>query len=283
MVARALLSLLVVLTTSALAAPPAAADEVTDQDPRNWPTITRIIADRYELAGQVFTVRAFARKTDYYNCGYAGTAGRLMAFTLAGGPFETLTGYLPSELGKVLERLLESNEHAQITVQVRFDPDRLSDVCLDQVDILKWSRGWQYPPNTLSPLRPDPTRLPTVESIRDLAAPQIWKDLADPEAAPVGQQIQLAGGARLSTAMHCAFRGAWRTHWALQLHDGRGRIIHAYLPKSDAARRLVDHLALHREALLAVQARVVKVVLSGYCPPQLEVVSWTLLDDAAAP
>lgn len=255
---------------------PAHADEATDQDPRNWPTVTRLIGDRYELAGQVFTVRAFARKSDYFNCAYTGAESRLMAFTLVGGPFETLTGYLPIELGKVLERLLAGPEAPQITVHVSFDPQRLSEVCLDQVDILKWSRGWQYPPNTLAAERPDPTLLPTPEKLQAIAQPQIWKDLTDPEAAPVGQQVQIAGGARLSTAMHCAFRGAWRTHWALQLHDGRGRVLHAYVPKSDKARVLVDHLALYRDAALVVQARVVKVAMSTYCGPQLEVVSWTL-------
>jgi hypothetical protein len=249
-----------------------------DVDPRNWPTVTRLIADRYELAGQVFTLRAYARKSEYFNCGYAGSEARLMAFTLVAGPFETLTGYLPSELGKVLERLLQTAEAPQITVQVSFDRERLSDVCLDQVEILKWAPGWQYPPSSLAPERPDPSRLPSAASIQALAQPQLWKDLGDSETAPVGQQVQIAGGARLATAMHCAFRGAWRTHWALQLHDGRGRVLHAYLPKSDKARVLVDHLALFRDALLVVQARVAKVALSSYCPAQLEVVSWNLLD-----
>jgi len=255
----------------------ARADEATDQDPRNWPTVTRLVADRYELAGQVFTLRAFAKKSDYFNCGYTGVEDRLMAFTLVGGPFETLTGYLPIELGKVLERLLAGPEAPQITVQVSFDPQRLSEVCIDQVDILKWSRGWQYPPNTLAPERPDPSRLPTPASLQAVAQPQIWKDLTDPDSAPVGQQVQLAGGARLATAMHCAFRGAWRTHWALQLHDGRGRVLQAYVPKSEKARALVDHLALQRDAAIVVQARVVKVAMSTYCAPQLEVGGWTLL------
>ena len=258
--------------------PSAEAQEPTDTDPRNWPTITRLIGDRYEAAGQVFTLRVFARKSDYFNCSYGGSEGRLMAFTLVGGPFETLTGYMPAELGKVLERMLAAPEPPQITVQVSFDPQRLSDVCLDQVDILKWSRGWQYPPSTLAPERPDPTRLPTPEKIQSVAQPRLWKDLADPETAPIGQQIQIAGGARLSTAMHCAFRGAWRTHWAIQLHDGRGRVLNGYVPKSDKARELVDHLALHRDAMLVVQARVVKVALSEYCQPQLEVVGWNLLE-----
>lgn len=266
------------VVTAAILVPDARADDVTDQDPRNWPTVTRLIGDRYEQAGQVFSLRVFAKKSDYFNCGYAGSEGRLMAFTLVGGPFETLTGYMPAELGKVLERLLASSESPQITVQVSFDRDRLSEVCLDQVDILKWSRGWQYPPDTLAPERPDPTRLPTADKLQSIAQPQIWKDLTGTENAPIGQQVQIAGGARLSTAMHCAFRGAWRTHWALQLHDGRGRVLHAYVPKSDKARQLVDHLALHRDAPLMVQARVLQVAMSTYCPPQLEVVGWTLLD-----
>lgn len=266
---------LLVAAASARAQP---TPEDTGTDPRNWPTITRLVGDRYELAGQVFTLRVFAKKSDYFNCSYGGSEGRLMAFTLVGGPFETLTGYMPVELGKVLERVLAAPEPPQITVQVSFDPQRLSDVCLDQVDILKWSRGWQYPPSTLAPERPDPSRLPTPDKLQSVAQPRLWKDLADPETAPIGQQIQLAGGARLSTAMHCAFRGAWRTHWAIQLHDGRGRVVHAYLPKSDKARELVDHLALVRDAMLVVQARVVKVALSTYCQPQLEIVGWDLLE-----
>lgn len=247
-------------------------------DPRNWPTVTRLVADRYEVAGQVFTLRVYARKSDYFNCGYAGTEGRLMAFTLLGGPLETVTGYMPSELGKVLERVLESDPYAQLTVQVSFDPKRLSELCIDQVDILKWSRGWQYPHDSLSPERPDATRLPTPDRLQAVAQSQVWKDLLDPETAPVGQQVQVSGGARLSNAMHCAFRGLWRSHWGIQLNDGRGRILHAYLPRTDKNRTLVDHLALHREGLVAIQGRVAKVALSNYCPPQLEVTGWTLLE-----
>lgn len=248
------------------------------QDPRNWPIVTRLIADRYELAGQVFNLRVHAKKSDYYNCGYAGTGGRLMAFTLLGGPLETMTGYMPSELGKVLERVLDADPFAQITVQVSFDPNRLSELCIDQVDILKWSRGWQYPTDSLSPARPDATRLPSVERLQSLSQSQIWKDLLDPDTAPVGQQVQVTGGVRLSNAMHCAFRGMWRSHWGLQLHDGRGRILHAYLPRTDKNRTLVDHLALHREALVALQGRVAKVAMSNYCAPQLEVVGWSLVE-----
>ncbi len=273
--------MLLLLTALAILAPePLPAGDPNDpgQDPRNWPTVQRLVADRYEHAGQVFTLRAYAKKSDYFNCGYTGTEGRLSAFTLLGGPFETLTGYMPVELGKVLERILEADPYAQITVQLSFDPARISEVCLDQVDILKWSRGWQYPPETLSPERPDPTRLPTAERIQGLAVPQVWKDLTNSETAPVGQQIQVSGAIRLSNAMHCAFRGAWRTHWALQLHDGRGRILHAYVPKSEKSRVLVDHLAVFRDALVAIQGRVVKVAMSTYCPPQVEVVGWTLLE-----
>lgn len=248
-----------------------------DRDPRNWPTITRLIGDRYELAGRVFTLRVHAKQSDYFNCGYHGTEGRLMAFTLLGGPFETLTGYMPVELGKVLVRVLEHDPWAEITVQVQFDPDRLSDLCIDQVDILKWSRGWQYPPETLPPERPDPGQLPTKEKLEAIAQPQVWKDLTAGEAAPVGQQVQIAGGARLGTAFHCAFRGAWKTHWALELHDAKGRVIYGYLPKTERGRELVDRIALHRDVAIAVQARVVKVALSEYCPAQLDIVSWTAL------
>jgi len=274
---------LLVLAPSALAAdptpqPPMADDApaAPDRDPRNWPTITRLIGDRYELAGRVYTMRVHAKKSDYFNCGYSGTEGRLMAFTLLGGPFETLTGYLPVELGKVLERVLEHDPWAEVTVQLQFDPQHLSDLCIDQVDILKWSRGWQYPPETLPPERPDPGLIPTKERLDQIAQAQIWKDLTS-DNAPVGQQVQVAGGARLGTAVHCAFRGAWRTHWALELHDGKGRIIYGYLPKSDRGRELVDRIAMHRDIALAVQARVVKVAMSSYCPAQLEIVNWTAL------
>jgi hypothetical protein len=273
------LTLFAVAVLSQLGGPDRALDAIDPgQDPRNWPTVTRLVSDRYEVAGQVFTLRAHARKSDYYNCGYAGTERRLMAFTLLGGPLETLTGYMPSELGKVLERVLEADPYAQVTVQVSFDPSRLSELCIDQVDILKWSRGWQYPPETLSPARPDSAKLPSVERLQALAQSQIWRDLLNPDTAPVGQQVQVTGGVRLSNAMHCAFRGMWRSHWGLQLHDGRGRVLHAYLPRSEKNRELVDHLAVHREAMVAIQGRVAKVAMSTYCAPQLEVVGWTLVD-----
>lgn len=273
------MSLVVVAVMSQVGGPDRPLD-ATDpgQDPRNWPTVTRLVADRYEVAGQVFTLRAHARKSDYYNCAYAGTERRLMAFTLLGGPLETLTGYMPIELGKVLERVLDADPFAQVTVQVSFDPNRLSELCIDQVDILKWSRGWQYPPETLSPERPDSLKLPPVERLQALAQSQIWRDLLNPETAPVGQQVQVTGGVRLSNAMHCAFRGMWRSHWGLQLHDGRGRVLHVYLPRSEKNRELVDHLAVYREAMVAIQGRVAKVAMSTYCAPQLEVVGWTLVD-----
>ena len=41
-----------------------------DRDPRNWPTVNRLIVDRYQLAGRVITLRVHARKTDYFNCAY---------------------------------------------------------------------------------------------------------------------------------------------------------------------------------------------------------------------
>jgi len=257
---------------------PTAASESPDHDPRNWPTITRLITDRYEHAGRVFNLRVHAQASDYYNCGYRGTQGRLMAFTLLGGPFETLTGYLPTELGRILERVLESDPWAPITVQVRFDPARLSDLCLDQVDILKWSRGWQYPDGSLSPGRADPSLQPTPDQLAIPAQRALWRELRQLDSPHVGQRVQLTAGARLSTAYHCAFRGAIRSHYAIRLHDGRGQFVSAYVPRNERSRKLVDYIALHRDVALTVQARVVRVALSNYCRPQLEVMSWSVSD-----
>lgn len=249
---------------------------VPDQDPRNWPTISRLVMDRYEAAGRVYNLRVHARASDYFNCAYRGTEGRLMAFTLLGGPFETLTGYMPHELGRILERVLETEPWAPITMQVRFDPARLSDLCPDQVDVLKWSRGWQYPDGSLSPGRPDPSLQPTPEQLRIPGQRALWRELRKVDSDTIGQQIQLTAGARVATSYQCAFRGSIRTHFALRLHDGDGRFIHAYLPRSERARKLVDHIALHRDVALSVQARVVKLAMSNYCRPQLEITSWTL-------
>lgn len=257
--------------------------ESPDVDPRNWPTIPRLIADRFEDGGRVHTLRVYARKAAAFNCGYRGAEGRLKAFTLLGGPFETLTGYMPAELGTVLERILAADPWAPVTVDVSFNARRLSEICTDQVDVLKWSRGWQYPPETLSPARPDAGWQPTKDQLFALAQPQIWKDLTTGENPPIGQQIQIAGGARLANAFHCAFRGAWKTHWGLLLHDGRGRVIHAYVPKNEASRELVDQIALHRDVAVAIQARVRKQAMSDYCPVQLEVTSWSVIDQATAP
>lgn len=265
---------LALAATTAVGALPASAD-APDRDPRNWPTITRLVQDRYERAGEVFTLRVHARKTELDACGYH-TGGQLMAFSLLGGPFETLTGYMPVELGRILERVLEADPWAQVTVQVRFAPDKLSDLCPSQVDVLKWSRGWQYPSGTITPGKPDPSQHPTPERIDAAGQKQLWKDLRQMDSEQVGQRVQLTAGAHLSTSYLCAFRGATKTHYALRLHNGRGQFVQAYLPRNEKTRKLVDFIALHRDVLLSVQARVVQMAQSDYCRPQLEISSWTL-------
>ncbi|PIE20232.1 MAG: hypothetical protein CSA66_01070 [Proteobacteria bacterium] len=268
------LALLLLLSSGA----PASATDPPDRDPRNWPTVSRLIGDRYEVAGQVFTLRVHATRADYFNCSYRGTHSRLMAFTLLGGPYETLTGYMPRELGRILERVLDSDPWAPITVQVRFDPERLSELCPDQVDVLEWSKGWQYPPRSLTPGRPDTSLQPTAARLAIDGQKELWKDLQKLDSPHIGQRIQLTSGARVSTAYHCAFRGATRTHFALRLHDGRGHFIHGYMPRTASNRKLLDYVALHRDVAVAVQARVVKLAMSSYCRPQLEITSWSLPD-----
>ncbi len=254
----------------------AADPDSPDLDPRNWPTATRLIVDRHELAGRIFTLRVHARRSDYFNCNYRGTEDRFAAFTLLAGPYETLTGYVPRETAAVLDRVLAQEPWAPVTVQVTIDPSRMSDLCPDQVEVIKWSRGWQYPPESLSPARPDPALHPTRDELDLLAPKPVWKELVSHETPLVGKQLEVGGGARLSTIYHCAFRNAWKTHWAIQLFDGRGRTIHAYLPRSEPNRALVDHLALHRESPVILSARVVQLAMSTYCGPQLEVLGWTL-------
>lgn len=240
--------------------------------------------DRYELAGRVITLRVFARPVDYFNCSYRGERGRQMAFTLLGGPLETLTGYMSRELGKLLVGVLQDDPWTPITVQVRYDPERISALCPDQVDIVKWSLGWQYPPGSLTPGRPDTTLQPTSQELDDLGQGGIWALLmrrkprrsAKVTELHPGDRISLTAGARLSRAYHCVFKGAERTHYALQLHDGRGDFVHAYVPRTAAARKLLDFISLHRDVLVSVQGKLVKAAMSHYCGYQLEVTGWTL-------
>ena len=255
----------------------------SDRDPRNWPTLTRLVADRYEVAGRVMTLRVFARPTEYFNCSYRGTQGRLKAFTLMGGPLETVTGYMPAELGGILERFLELDPWTPITVQVRFDPARLSETCPEQVDIIKFARGWQYPPGSVTPGRPNPGLQATREMIKGYDERDLWRSLTGrgsknkpTQMLHVGDRVQLTAGSRLSAAYHCVFKGSARTHYALQLHDGAGHFVHGYVPKTRASRELVDYVALHRDVLLTVQAKVVKQTMSHYCDNQLEISGWEL-------
>jgi len=274
-------------------ASPALATTDGERDPRNWPTVQRIVADRYELAGRLMTLRVHARQSDYFNCAYRHAHGQLMAFTLLGGPLETLTGYIPRDFGRVLAKELEKDPWFRITVQVRFDPDRLNDACPDQVDILKWSIGWEYPPGTLSPGRPDTSFQPTRSRIRAIGQGDLWRVLNGRKAkrrygrdgqrlpfptedAILGQVIELTAGARLSRTYACSFRGATRTHYALRLHNGDAQFVHGYLPRSAASRKLIDTITLHRDVLVEVKGRVVRQIPSNYCMPQLEILSWNL-------
>lgn len=268
---------------------PAASAAEADRDPRNWPPLSRLVVDRYEIADQVISLRVHARESAFYGCGYRHERGRLMAFSLMGGPLETLTGYVPRQLGEVLARQLREEPWMPITVQVRFDPEHLSDLCPDQVEVLKWANGWQYPPGTLTPGRPDPTFQPTRQSITAADQRAEWAALTGrrpvrrrdrpplTEEALLGQTLSLTAGARLSTAYHCAYRSATRTHYAVRLHDGKGGFVHAYLRReARGASELMDLIGLHRDILIEINALVVKQIPSNYCQPQLELISWRI-------
>ena len=281
------------LTLLVTVVPTAHANTSGERDPRNWPTVQRIVADRYELAGKILTLRVHARQSNYYNCAYRHAHGELMAFTLLGGPLEVLTGYISKDLGRILAKEIEKDPWLRITLQVRFDPDRLSEACPDQVDILKWAIGWQYPRGTLSPGRPDTSYQPTRARLSGTGHEDLWRVLngrkakkrygRDGQRLPfptaesiLGQTIELTAGARLSRAYTCAFRGATRTHYALRLHNGDAQFVHAYLPRTAAARQLIDTIALHRDVLIDVEGRVTRKMPSNYCMPQLELTSWSL-------
>ena len=262
-----------------------------ERDPRNWPTMQRIVADRYEVAGEVLTLRVHARQSSYFNCAYRHAHGQLMAFTLLGGPLETLTGYIQRDIGTILAKELQKDPWLRVTVQVRYDPTRLSDACPDQVDILKWSMGWQYPPGTLSPGKPDTSFQPTRNRLKEVGQDDLWRVLNGRKAKPrygrdghrlpfpttagiIGEEIELTAGARLSRSYSCAFRHSTRTHYALRLHNGDAQFVHGYLPRSAAARKLIDTISLHRDVLIEVKGRVLRQAPSNYCMPQLETISW---------
>lgn len=271
-------------------APPVLA-ETPDRDPRNWPTVARLVADRHELAGRVISLRVHAKRSDFYACGYRQAAGTMMAFTLLGGPMQTLTGYIPRSLGRVLERELEDDPWLPITVQVRFDPAKLSNVCTDQVEILKWSRSWQYPPGSLTPGRADRTLMPSREVLESKTKTEVWSVLTGrprkrawmkrqlQEEDILSHSVQVTAGARVSTAYHCMFRNATDTHYAIRLHDHRGNFLHAYLPRTAEARQFMNQIALHRDVLVSVKGTVVKQTPSRYCRAQLDVTEWTLVDN----
>ena len=290
-----LAALLFVLTTAL----PSEAVHRGEKDPRNWPTIERIISERFESAGDIHTLRVYARQSENFNCGYRHAHGALTAFTLLGGPLETMTGYISKDLGELLARELEKDPWLPVTVQVRFDPERLSEACPDQVDILKYSIGWEYPAGSLSPRRPDTSYQPSASTISESNQEDMWRifsgklakrrydragQIIPPptEAALLGTEIELLAGARLSRSYHCVYRGMTRSHYAIRFHDGQARFIHGYLPRTPETQKLMDTIALQRDVLMKVKARLVKHTPSNYCMPQLEVSSWSFPNPTTA-
>jgi len=169
---------------------------------------------------------------------------------------------------------------------VQFEKDKLSERCPDQVKIIKWSLDWQYPPGSITPGKPDTTLHPTGDEIASYEQKNLWTllrgkellrpDRTGPTEINVGDKIELTAGARLSTAYHCMFKGAIKTHYGLRLHDGTGNFVHAYVPRTKEARKLVDHVAHHRDVLINVKAKLTKQALSHYCGYQLEISEWKL-------
>jgi hypothetical protein len=215
-----------------------------------------------------------------------------MAFTLMGGPLETLTGYIPRGMGQLMLGLLKKEPMKPLTVQVAFEAKRLSDKCPEQVKILKWAIGWKYPPGSISPGKPDPTRHPKASEIAAYKQAGLWKMLRGIKPRrpvdgisqlQVGDVIDVVAGARLSTSYHCMYKGAARTHYGLRLHNGKGRLIHAYVRRSNRARQLVDYIALHRDILVRVKGKIVKQAMSHYCGFQLEMTDWKMLGKKTKP
>jgi len=168
---------------------------------------------------------------------------------------------------------------------VQFEPDKLSDLCPDQVKILKWSLNWQYPRGSITPGKPDTTQHPTAEELDSYDQENLWALLLDkpikqsktgPYELIPGEPVSMTTGARLSAAYHCRFKRANKTHYALRLHNGKGKFIHAYVARNAESRKLVDHIALHRDVLLTVTGKPVRQALSHYCGYQLDVSSWSI-------
>ena len=109
-------------------------------------------------------------------------------------------------MGRGLENLLEKDPWLPLTVEVQFEPDKLSDLCADQVKILKWSLDWQYPPGSITPGKPDTTKQPTADEIELFDQDNLWALLLDrqvkqskpgPYELVPGEPVTLTGGARL--------------------------------------------------------------------------------------
>ncbi len=150
---------------------------------------------------------------------------------------------------------------------------------------MEWSQGWQYPRGTLRPQRESAKVKPTSRNLAKQRADPNWRALIlrpiqnSKHPMPtvedlLGETISLTVGTRLSKNYFCGFRGAVRTHYALQFHDGAGKVVHGYVPRTAQSRELMDFIAQHEDVGLKVRGRVDRQTPSHECPPQLEILDW---------
>lgn len=114
---------------------------------RNRPPISTVLESPKRFVGRKVSLRVRGRIGRYYECRYRDAERTHYALELQGDAFKALRAYVPrNEEGRRLTQALSADEGMQLTVDVTIPEARYDSLCGDQVEVLRWSRGWKAAP-----------------------------------------------------------------------------------------------------------------------------------------
>ncbi len=258
-----------------------AATPTAGGEARNPLPLALYLADRHRYVGKTLAFRVRAEPGEYFNCYYKDRKAQFHHLRLRDDGAAYLDAYVPRDPeGERLMALVSDGvasadgQPVRLTVKVTTRAETLSPICTSQVEILAhmagWSTEWIPPGPTGSAAR-------RLANARDTAMPRnetTFTTLIESSSSWVGRSVTLHGRALLDRAYQCRYRDAERTHFAVLLRGEGTATLHAYVPRSDEGRALVDWLGTDEGARITATVSIAKARYDELCPDQVELLRW---------
>ncbi|MFT7622193.1 MAG: nitrous oxide reductase accessory protein NosL [Myxococcota bacterium] len=242
---------------------------------RNNPPVALYVADRLDFLDKVVTLRVRAEASDYFNCYYKGKQAAYHSIRLFGDGSLYLDAYVPRDpAGERLWTSIRKHGEVNLTVRVIMRAGTLQGVCVGQVEVLDFERGWNYDAGGLSDAGALAARIRNSKDqdpARNRPSIVAWRDA---RKRFVDKTVTFKVRARLDRYHQCRYRDAERTHYAVRLNGDGFKGLMGYIRRDDTGRKLARYLAADEGGRIYVHATIPEGRYDQLCPDQIEILAW---------